>query len=163
MAAPAAAAPSPLRIWKQTPQKNSRKCYTFCRFHTLRPSSRVLWQGGMTCSRHHRARYDFEHFTPEQESFVDSVVRTTPTKLEEVGLGDKCNVMSYLLHWFYSAIMLFPVNSDFCGVLPAHRQCHMDRKLCVLTSIVVFNTIFAWRTHMMIICVLHMVHPENRK
>jgi len=50
--------------------------------------------------RHHSPRDDFEHFTPEQESFVDSVVRirTTLTKLEDVGLNEKCNVTSYLLH-----------------------------------------------------------------
>ena len=45
--------------------------------------------------RHHSPRDDPEHFMPEQDSFVDSVVRTTLTKLEEVGLEDKCNVMSY--------------------------------------------------------------------
>ena len=73
------------------------------------------------------------------------------------------NVMSRAIYYtdFYSATE-FPVNSELCGLLPACRRCHMDRKLCVLTSIVVFNTIFAWRTHMKIICVLHMVH-QNAK
>jgi len=39
------------------------------------------------------------------------------------------------------------VNPELCGLLPACRQCHIGRKLFVLTSIVVFNTIFVWSTH----------------
>ena len=56
----------------------------------------VVTRGYNMFKRHHSPRDDFEHFTLEQEAFVDSVVQSTLTKLEEVGLADKCNVTSYL-------------------------------------------------------------------
>ena len=151
---------------KTNTSKNSGECYTFCRFHTLRHSSRVLWQGGTDMfKRHHSPRDDFEHFTPEQESFVDSVVRTTLAKLEEVGLDDKCNVTSYLLHWFlfsYQLMLCFLwiLNYVICCL---HADNVIWTETCVY-CIVVFYTIFAWRTPMkIIICACPPYYGTSRK
>ena len=55
----------------------------------------VVSKGYNTFKRNHSLDDDFEHFTPAQRLFVNLLVRTTKTKLEEHGLADKCNLTSY--------------------------------------------------------------------
>lgn len=64
----------------------------------------LVSKGYNTFKRNHSLDGDFERFTPAQRLFVNSLVRTTNTKLEEHGLADKYNLTSYLSHWFYHFI-----------------------------------------------------------
>lgn len=58
----------------------------------------LVSKGYNTFKRNHSLDGDFERFTPAQRLFVNSLVRTTNTKLEEHGLADKYNLTSYLSH-----------------------------------------------------------------
>ena len=98
----------------------------------------VVSKGYNTFKRNHSLDGDFEHFTPAQRLFVNSLVRTTNTKLEEHGLADKYNLTTYLSHWFYHIdsitlyMKLFYEFSQYCKsfVHQIQRQNAVHNILC---------------------------------
>ena len=57
---------------------------------------RVVNSGYETFRRRHSPRDDYDHYTSEQRAFVNSVIRTTHSVLEEYHLSETCNVYDYL-------------------------------------------------------------------
>ena len=47
--------------------------------------------------RHHSSQDDYDHYTSEQRAFVNSVIRTTHSILEEYHLSETCSVHEYLM------------------------------------------------------------------
>ena len=47
--------------------------------------------------RHHSSQDDYDHYTSEQRAFVNSIIRTTHSILEEYYLSETCSVHEYLM------------------------------------------------------------------
>ena len=57
---------------------------------------RVVNSGYEKFKRRHSSQDDYDHYTSEQRAFVNSVIRTTHSILEEYHLSETCNVYDYL-------------------------------------------------------------------
>ena len=57
---------------------------------------RVVNNGYEKFRRHHSPQDDYDHYTSEQRAYVNSVIRTTHSILEEYHLSETCNVYDYL-------------------------------------------------------------------
>ena len=57
----------------------------------------VVTSGYEKFRRHHSSQDDYDHYTSEQRAFVNSVIRTTHSILEEYRLSETCSVHEYLM------------------------------------------------------------------
>ena len=57
----------------------------------------VVTSGYEKFRRHHSSQDDYDHYTSEQRAFVNSVIRTTHSILEEYYLSEICSVHEYLM------------------------------------------------------------------
>ena len=57
---------------------------------------RVVNNGYEKFKRRHSPRDDYDHYTSEQRAFVNSVIRSTHSVLEEYHLSEICTVYDYL-------------------------------------------------------------------
>ena len=61
----------------------------------------VVTSGYEKFRRHHSSQDDYDHYTSEQRAFVNSVIRTTHSILEEYCLSETCSVHEYLAKDYY--------------------------------------------------------------
>ena len=82
---------------KVNPSRELRRMLDFLQVpYTEAQFQRVVNNGCEKFKRHHSPRDDYDHYTSEQRAFVNSVIRTTHSILEEYHLSEICTVYDYL-------------------------------------------------------------------
>ena len=82
---------------KTNPSRELRRMLDFLQVsYTEAQFQRVVNNGYEKFKRHHSPRDDYDHYTSEQRAFVNSVIRSTHSVLEEYHLSETCNVYDYL-------------------------------------------------------------------
>ena len=82
---------------KTNPSRELRRMLDFLQVsYTEAQFQRVVNNGYEKFKRRHSPRDDYDHYTSEQRAFVNSVIRTTHSVLEEYHLSETCNVYDYL-------------------------------------------------------------------
>ena len=82
---------------KVNPSRELRRMLDFLQVpYTEAQFQRVVNSGYETFRRRHSPQDDYDHYTSEQRAFVNSVIRTTHSILEEYHLSETCNVYVYL-------------------------------------------------------------------